>query len=330
MNRTGAVSTASDNISAELVERFRGSLARLNPERAKIGLAVSGGPDSMAMLLLAHEAIPGRFEVATVNHGLRSEAVEECALVVSACEERGIPCEVFEVEVAVGNLQAKAREARYAALAQWAEQRQLSAVATAHHANDQAETLLMRLNRGSGTTGLAGTRERAVATFGGRKICIIRPLLGMLRDDLGQIIETCGVSVVDDPSNHDEKFDRVRMRKALASSDWIDPVALSQSASHLAEAEEALTMLTNLLWHDHVERDGANYRLRNPQNIPRVIALRMAEWIVDAIGTKPRGSNVARLLDGLERGLGGNLGGVMATLEDGQWVFRREPPRKTG
>src|SRR5688572_9332666 len=103
----------------ELVARFKEALERLWPERGKLGLAVSGGADSLAMLLLAEAAIPGQFEVATVDHGLRPEAVDECAMVAGVCAERGISCEVLNATVGSGNAQAMARLARYTLLSVW-------------------------------------------------------------------------------------------------------------------------------------------------------------------------------------------------------------------
>src|SRR5690349_11620180 len=143
MTATGARSPAADP-PPELVARFKEALERLWPEGGKLGLAVSGGPDSLAMLSLAEAIIPGLFEVATVDHGLRPESAAECAMVAQVCADRGIRCEVLQVEVGEGNVQARAREVRYEALGEWAGERDLSAVATAHHADDQAETLLMR------------------------------------------------------------------------------------------------------------------------------------------------------------------------------------------
>ncbi|WP_158586826.1 tRNA lysidine(34) synthetase TilS [Aurantiacibacter zhengii] len=324
---------ASTAINPALVERFKSALDRLNPDGGKIGLAVSGGPDSMAMLLLAHEAIPSGFEVGTVDHGLRPEAKDECALVVAACEERGVPCEVLTVTIAEGNVQAKAREARYFALDLWAQRRGLAVVATAHHADDQAETLLMRLNRGSGVSGLAGVREYVWPL--GHELPVIRPLLRFRRAELDGVIKTAGLTVAQDPSNHDDRFDRVRMRQALSEADWLDPLALSRSASHLAEADEALDSQTNAAVRDHVTRYSDRVECSSPPN--RAIALRVIDRIIGWLGGTARGSQVADLLDKLERCEGGNVGGVLVTVEGkwGQaqpprWVFRPEPPRRTG
>ncbi|HSJ79209.1 MAG TPA: tRNA lysidine(34) synthetase TilS [Erythrobacter sp.] len=162
-----------------LIARFAADLATIWPEDTRdgpLGLAVSGGADSLALLLLAHAALPGRIAVASIDHGLRPEAAGEVALVERIAGERGIPFTALTVTLAAGNLQARAREARYRALADWAKKSGLGAVATAHHTDDQAETLLMRLNRGSGLGGLAGVRARSV--IGDGELLLLRPLLG--------------------------------------------------------------------------------------------------------------------------------------------------------
>jgi len=319
-------STATDaRLPADLVARFAAALARLSPGGGPVGLAVSGGPDSMAMLLLAHAAIPGHFVVATVDHGLRPEAAGECALVASHCAAFDVDCVTLTVEVEGGNLQAAARQARYAALGSWVGQRGLRALATAHHADDQAETLLMRLNRGSGVAGLAGVRERGAIE--GLGTPVIRPLLRFRRSELARVVEAAGIRVAHDPSNEDERFDRVRMRKALAETDWLDPLALTETANHLAEADEALEHFADLASTLHVTcADGA---VRFEPRVPRAIRLRVIARIISRLGGAPRGGDVARLLDRLEAGDGGNVGGVLASCEGDCWIFRPEPPRRS-
>ncbi len=210
------------------------------------------------MLLLAHAAMPGEFEAATVDHGLRAEAAEEAAFVARTCAARGIAHAVLRVEVAPGNVQDEARRARYAALAAWAGERGLAALATAHHADDQAETVLMRLNRGSGLGGLSGVRARG--TVPGGTLPVLRPLLGWRRAELAALVAGAGIEAVSDPSNADPRFDRVRMRTALAEADWLDAAAIAQSAAHLADAKEALDWAMEREWDANV----ADRRRRHP------------------------------------------------------------------
>lgn len=333
MTATGARSPAAASPPPELVARFKAALDRLWPQGGRLGLAVSGGPDSMAMLLLAAAAIPGRFEVATVDHGLRSEAKDECALVERACYERGIACAVLRVEVGEGNLQQRAREARYSALAEWARACGLAAVLTAHHADDQAETLLMRLNRGSGLSGLAGVRP--VTNI--RNVAVVRPLLGIRRAALAGLVQKAGIGFASDPSNSDEAFDRVRIRKALEEADWLDPLAIAKSAELLADAEHFVTNELGKSFDANVmpSADESRYFPGTSQ----FENVEIAVSIFREMGVFVRRSEVARMVERLWAGENASLGGILASSErspdgmgaDGRvWTFRREPPRRTG
>src|SRR5262249_6924657 len=162
-----------------LLDRFRSDLGALIAPDSRIGVAVSGGPDSLALLLLVAAARPGQVEAATVDHGLRSEAHEEAATVGRWCGGLGVPHAILTArwtEVPETAIQERARAQRYGLLGFWAKERGLAALATGHQADDQAETLLMRLARGSGVRGLAGMRPRSVAP--GSHVRLIRPLLG--------------------------------------------------------------------------------------------------------------------------------------------------------
>ena len=297
----------------------------------RLGLAVSGGGDSLALLLLAHAARPGRIAAATVDHGLRGDSASEAAMVARLCAERHIPHAILAVSVAPGNVQSQARAARYAALADWAATENLAALATAHHADDQAETLLMRLNRGSGVAGLAGVRARGMVPGSQLALSVavpvLRPLLGFRRGELLEIVTAAGIGPVNDPSNFDDQFDRARMRKALDGADWLDVLALAASAAHLADADAAIEWAAQREWTEGVTRAplGLNYR---PQ-APRAVALRVIARIVRELGgEEPRGSAVARLFDSLlarETASIGNLVG-RATIEG--WTFTKAPQRR--
>ena len=335
MTATGARSPAAPDPPAELVARFAETLARLWSDGGRLGLAVSGGPDSLAMLLLAEATIPGRFEVATVDHGLRAESGAECAMVADICAVRGITCAVLTVSVARGNVQSEARKARYAALAAWAEQRVLSAIATAHHADDQAETLLMRLNRGSGLGGLVGVREARFLP--GSAVLLIRPLLTFRRRELGELVAAAGLDPVSDPSNADDRFDRARVRRALAEADWLDPVALSRSACLLGEAQQAIDATAEIEWLNGVSEEGEGYGYR-PSAASRYIEIEVVTAIIARMGGTARRSEVARLIDRLNGGRAGSLAGVLAQPTTEQradeagavqkWLFAPEPPRR--
>jgi tRNA(Ile)-lysidine synthase len=304
-------------------ERFAAELERLWPDGGRLGLAVSGGPDSLALLLLAQAAIPGLFAVATVNHGLRREAADECAMVERVCAERELPCEILVIRTGEGNLQAAAREARYVALGAWARRKGLTALATAHHADDQAETLVMRLNRASGLGGLAGVRPRGLVPGAG--LPLVRPLLSWRRVGLAEIVRRAGLEPAQDPSNADETYDRVRIRKALATADWLDVEAAAASAAHLADAEDAIEWMVERDWAENVAVAGGG--LRYETDAPKAVMLRVVSRIIAGFGGSPRGAAVARLIADLQAGAQGNIAGVAAVVEDGGWVFRPEPPR---
>jgi tRNA(Ile)-lysidine synthase len=312
-------------VTSAQAERFRAELDRLALDRGRLGLAVSGGPDSLALLLLAQAAMPGQFAVGTVNHGLRAAAEAECALVARLCAERGIPCEVLRVEIGSGNLQAQAREARYAALAEWAARDGLMGLVTAHHADDQAETLLMRLNRASGLAGLAGVRARGTALGSG--LPLLRPLLGWRRAELAAIVARAGIDAANDASNSDDAYDRVRIRKALAEADWLDVAAIAQAASHLADADEAIAWMVDSEWDANVTvaDGGLHYQPR----APRAVVLRVVCRIVAGFGGSARGGSVARLVDGLEKGVPGNIAGVAASADRDGWAFKPEAARRS-
>jgi tRNA(Ile)-lysidine synthase len=210
-------------------------------------------------------------------------------------------------------------------LADWAQQQGISALATAHHADDQAETLLLRLNRASGVAGLAGVRGRGLAPQG--ELLLVRPLLGWRRAELEGVVAEAGIDAVADPSNLDDRFDRVRLRKALAGTDWLDPLALAQSASHLADADDALEWAARREWQEAVRPQpfGLVYRPR----APRAVALRvMARIVREAGGEEVRGGQVARLLDSLESGAPASIGSLVVRPERDGWAFSKAPIKR--
>lgn len=272
---------------------------------------MSGGGDSLALLLLAHRAkLPG-LRVATVDHRLRSGAAGEAASVAARCAELGVPHDLLAVEwdtPPTANIQARARDARYDLLGRWATSRTLGAVLTAHHADDQAETLVMRLARGSGVAGLAGARSRSVLTG---DVVRLRPLLGWRRSELAALVAEAGWTAAADPTNDDPRFDRTRARRWLASAgDWPDPVAVAASAAHLAEAEAALAFVADALVAERVARDGDMLTL-DPAGLPRELARRLLEGALALSGeTGHRRGDLDRLLTRLLAGETATIGRI--------------------
>jgi tRNA(Ile)-lysidine synthase len=315
---------------AELVERFRCDLEALVPSPGTLAIAVSGGPDSLALLLLAHAAYPGRVRAATVDHGLRAEAAAEAAAVAALCGTLGIPHRILAavVEPVGEGLQAAARRARYAALAEWMDEEGLDLLLTAHHADDQAETLLMRLNRGSGVAGLAAVRGTGAVPGTDGRLRLCRPLLGWRRGELRAIVEAAGIEAAQDPSNADEAFDRARLRRRLAETPWLDPDALARSAALLAEAESALEWVAEPLFAARAEAGTGGITLR-PQGLPPELLRRLVLRCLESVapGARPRGEKLAAFIARLHAGGTATLGGVKATGGE-VWRFEPAPPRR--
>lgn len=314
-----------------LLDRFRADLDPLIASDVRIGVAVSGGPDSMALLLLAAAAKPGQVEAATVDHALRDESRTEAEMVAGVCEKLGVPHSILTAdwgEKPMTAIQERARGERYRLLGFWAEERGLAALATGHHADDQAETFLMRLARGSGVRGLAGMLRRSVAP--GTDVRLVRPLLGWRRSELEQICADAGLTPASDPSNQDDRFERVRFRHALASADWLDVAAISRSAANLAEAERALDWAMRAEWKQRVRARGDTIAYR-PSGAPREILRRIAARAVRKLATEGeidvRGGELDRLLTTLGEGGTATLRGVLCSGGP-EWRFCAAPKRR--
>jgi tRNA(Ile)-lysidine synthase len=181
-----------------------------------MGVAVSGGSDSMALLhLMARVSgqVGWLLRAVTIDHRLRPEAADEAAFVERVCDGLGIPHDVVEWqhgEIA-GNLMEAARLARYRLMSEWAEGHGIGNVALAHTADDQAETFLMGLSRAAGLEGLSGMRRQFV--YG--RTTFRRPLLGQTRTDLRAFLARHEMAWVDDPTNENDRYTRVKARRAL-------------------------------------------------------------------------------------------------------------------
>jgi tRNA(Ile)-lysidine synthase len=311
----------------ELISRFAANLDALVPAGAKVGVAVSGGADSLALLLRAAAARPALIEAATIDHALRPESRAEAEMVASVCKNMGVRHEILTVDWTgppTSNVQARAREARHDRLSQWALARGLGFVASAHHADDQAETLLMRLARGAGIGGLGSVRASRPLADGVR---LVRPVLGWRKAELAQLVKAAGITPVDDPSNRDPRHDRVRMREWLKRADWADPERLAASAGWLNEADEALDWALAQLAEARVKRDGAALVI-DPSGVPRELQRRLLLAAFDELGAPtPRGPELARALDTLRKGGVTTLGGLK--LEGAaKWRLAAAAPRR--
>ncbi|MCC6983441.1 MAG: tRNA lysidine(34) synthetase TilS [Bauldia sp.] len=219
---------------------------------ASVALAVSGGPDSIALLTLVaawRRTLPAgpAVHVLTVDHGLRAGSAAEAESVVAAAASLGMPGRVLTWTGAKPEtgIEEAARAARYRLLTDAARALGASRIVTAHHLDDQAETFLMRLARGSGPFGLAGMRS--VADLDG--VTLFRPLLGIGKARLVATAEAAGVPFVADPMNEDIRFERVRWRSlapALAA-EGLDAKRLGQAASRMARVADALNHFAGAL-----------------------------------------------------------------------------------
>lgn len=260
------------------------------------GVAVSGGPDSMALLWLMATLLPGQVWAATVDHGLRKGSDQEARMVASFCSREHIPHSTLRPAAPIkGSLQAAARAERYHLLEQWRSANALDHILTAHHADDQLETIVMRLNRSSGVGGLSAIRSRNGV--------VMRPLLHWRRSDLVGLALENDLPFVDDPSNSNNRFDRARLRQALKSQTILDPAAAARSADWLAEADEALDWAVERLiasWPDASDIAVIRNESYPPEMFRRIVALRLR-------------ANAAQLAI-----RGGSLDGVIAAMHKGK------------
>lgn len=321
----------------EAVARFRADLSRLigddvDRDAARVLVAVSGGPDSVALLLLAHAALGTRCRAATVDHRLRAGSAAEAATVARLCAERGIGHAILVGDLPAragrtANLSARARLLRYRLLEGHADEVGASWLATAHHGDDQLETLLMRLNRGAGVAGLAGIRRR-----GGRTV---RPLLGWRRADLAGVVASCGIVAADDPTNVDDRFDRARLRKVIAEADWLDVARIGVSAGALGDAEDALAWATRRVLADRGTRSDGHAAI-DPAGLPDEILRRAVRACVEHVEPTgaPTGPGLLRLVEALRSGRRAMLGNVLAEPRRAgvaglRWHFEHAPPRRS-
>ena len=204
----------------------------------------------------------------------------------------------------------------------------MDGIATAHHLDDQAETLLMRLARGAGVRGLAGMRP--VARVLGSDVSLLRPLLGWHHSELAAICSTAGVEPAADPSNEDDQFERVRVRRSLAQG-GLDPQALALSAAILGEADAALEWAARQEWDRAVANGGAEITYR-PSDAPteirrRIVAEAIARLAREGDGTQLRGKEIDQIMSNLTAGAQATLRGVRC--EGGpEWRFSSAPPRR--
>ncbi|HKO08727.1 MAG TPA: tRNA lysidine(34) synthetase TilS [Alphaproteobacteria bacterium] len=297
--RAGAATAALG--AAEFARLMR----RLAPFEAepRLAVAVSGGADSMALAILASHwaaAHGGSLVALTVDHGLRPEAAAEARRVKRWLAARGIAHKTlsWRGQKPMANLQAAARQARYGLLEGWCRQNGVLHLLVAHQREDQAETFLLRLSRGSGVDGLA-----AMAPLSERaEHRLLRPLITIPRARLRATLAALEQSWIEDPTNDDTRHARVRLRALLPalSREGMTPERLAATASQLGRARQALELATARLLAECVELDPAGYALLEPRALAagaEDVGLRALARVIQSVG----GALYAPRLERLER-----------------------------
>ena len=310
----------------------------------KLVLAVSGGPDSVALMLLAaHWPARPPLCVATVDHGLRPESGMEAQTVALWAAALGLPHHtlVWQGDKPASRIQEKAREARYGLLLACAAATGADAIVTAHHSDDQAETILFRLLRGSGPAGLAGMR--AAQPRG--PVMHWRPLLDHAKADLVALCQRACHPWFDDPSNRNEMFARPRLRRlgAVLAEQGFDKTAILRLGHRAAQAEAALDDMAWRLGADWPVQQSAGHSTAPAAalaQLPAEIAQRLlARAIMDVAGAALplRLERLERTSAGLRAALAAqtdfatSLGGVAVRLDRaGVLHLRPESPRRRG
>ena len=267
-----------------------------------VGLAVSGGSDSLALLHLAHHwAAPRgvKLLVLTVDHRLRPEAAHEAAQVAEMARSLGRTHQTLAWDAPVAR-QSAARRARHALLADALRGTGGHLLLTGHTASDQAETVLMRVRQGSGWYGLAGMRAVSLSPVWpeGQGIRIVRPLIGETRDDLRRLLQTRGQVWIDDPSNENPAFERIRVRRLLADSAGLATrvLALQQNFAALRAVEDR----TLARWLEASVRVDAGQVVADVRGLPPERAARTLGLLIQSVAgreTAPRSEALASLAD---------------------------------
>ncbi len=254
-------------------------LARAHwPREPRWLVACSGGPDSLALLALAARARPGQVVAAHVDHGLRAESASEVDVVRAAAHGFGVPAITQAIELGPGgNLEARARRGRYGALEEMRVAATCDVVLTAHTLDDQAETVLLAMLRGAGSTGLAGIAPR--------RGVIVRPFLEVRRGETRELCRTLGLAPIEDPMNDDPSFVRVWLRREvlpnlIAGSDRDLALVLARQAAALRDESELLDALAA-----EAAGDGPELAVDDLLRLPRAIARRtVRQWLPARVG----------------------------------------------
>ena len=275
-----------------------------------IAVAVSGGADSLALTLIAEEFCREnncKLTAITVDHGLRKEGKIEAQKVHDWLSKYEIEHKTLlwqHDEKPTGNIQAIARAARYELLEDFCSKNNITALLLAHHIEDQAETFMLRLARGSGIYGLAAMQDSIAKKWGK----ILRPLLSTSRDDLKKYLNEKRQDWIEDPSNIDERYARVRMRSLMPilENEGLTIDRIIKTTKRMDEARKVMEVLVETLYIEEVKKTKDGYGLfftsKALTRYPQEISLRFLSRCLLNIGGKqytPRMHSLERLLDNL-------------------------------
>jgi tRNA(Ile)-lysidine synthase len=353
---------SDDDNSPITVRQAKALFADLKGAPAII-LAVSGGPDSVALMWLAARwrrtlARGPRLVAVTIDHGLRPESGREAREVKRLARALDLPHHTkrWTGEKPKSGVPAAARAARYRLLAAAARQSGASHILTAHTRDDQAETFLMRLLRGSGIAGLAAM-ARSIEREG---VLIARPFLNVSKSQLIATLEKAGIGFADDPTNRDTSFTRPRIRSVIEglSAEGGDARNLARLASRLARANAAIEILVEgaaryLTLKDRLaptsssatdsvaRRANVSFDARAFAGLPEEIRLRLLQRAIDRLGDEGPAElgKVEALSSALDRALRKSmtrrpaqlkqtLAGALVSLARGRIVIAPAPPRR--
>ena len=315
--------------------RLMGAFAPFGPA-PRIAVGVSGGADSLALSLLLHRWASrrgGAVVALTVDHGLRPDAAAEAASVTRTLKPLGVEHRVLRWRGAkpAANVQAAARQARYGLLRDWCARNGILHLAMAHHLDDQAETLLLRLGRGSGLDGLAAMAPVSELP----ELRLLRPLLSVPKARLEATLTARGLTWIEDPTNRDPAHARTRLRALMPAlaGEGLTVERLAAAAGHLHRARGALDMAVARLLVGAVALHPAGFAWLDPGPLaaaPAEVGLRALARLLMTVGGReytPRLERLERLYERVSEGLerGATLGGCRLVPRRGRLLVVREP-----
>jgi len=315
--------------AAELSRLIAGHFTQDPPET--LGVAVSGGSDSVALLILLHDWSQSggpRLHAVSVDHGLRPESAGEAEDVAKLCASLGIPHKTLHWQWdGTGNLPDQARRGRYEAMAEWATDKGIHDIALGHTQDDLAETFLMRLSRGAGLDGLSAMAARRQV----KGVTLHRPMLSIPRLALRDVLTKRAIPWADDPSNDDPAYDRTLARRALSvlAPLGITSPGLANVAQNLREARDALGQVAVRLASDIVSFDAGDILmtraalLEQPSELQRRLVQGALQWVGND-GYPPRGPALMRALNAVQAGEACTLHGCRLLIRNTYLRITRE------